>query len=336
MSAFGIGTFEFERTEFPGAVVGDVVYDIRDVLPGISQSVQLLEDWDANLDRIAAFVSNPAAKGRAWARDALRALPPLQPATALLAAGANYREHIIQMSVAHHLGVETASPARLRADAAKEIDERVRSGDPYVWVGMPSAMCGADDDIQLPEVGGDVDWEVELGVVIGARAHRVSATRALEHVAGYLIVNDITARTLVPRHDIAGVGTDWFRAKNQPTFFPTGPFLLPARFVPNPSDLRIQLRLNGALMQDASVADIAFDVPSLIAYASSLTVLEPGTILITGSPEGNGSHWGRFLDDGDVLEASITGLGTQRNLVRGPTGILPPWQVSRAGVRESS
>ena len=101
--------------------------------------------------------------------------------------------------------------------------KRVRVGDPYVWTGIPSAVSGAYDDIQLPDVGTDIDWELELGVVIGRSAYRVSTAEALDYVAGYTIVNDLTARSLVPRDDMAKIGTDWFRAKNQPGFFPTGP-----------------------------------------------------------------------------------------------------------------
>ena len=151
----------------------------------------------------------------------------------------------------------------------------------------------------------------------------------VDYVAGYTIVNDITARTLVPRNDIAMMGTDWFRAKNQPTFFPTGPYVVPKRFVPDPAKLRIRLSLNGTLMQDALADDLLFDIPSLIAYASSVAVLLPGDVLITGSPAGNGSHWGRYLRDGDVMEAEISGLGIQRSTVRGPSGQLPPWYVDR-------
>jgi 2-keto-4-pentenoate hydratase/2-oxohepta-3-ene-1,7-dioic acid hydratase in catechol pathway len=128
---------------------------------------------------------------------------------------------------------------------------------------------------------------------------------------------------------MAKIGTDWFRAKNQPTFFPTGPWLVPARFVPDPSVLQMRLTLNGETMQDASTADLAFDVPALISYASSLAILQPGDLLITGSPAGNGSHWKRFLQGGDVIEATIDGLGTQRTVVQAASGVLPPWQAGR-------
>ncbi|WP_394194489.1 fumarylacetoacetate hydrolase family protein [Microbacterium foliorum] len=330
---FAFGTFAGADGVFPGFVVDGTVYDIRGVLPSIHSTADLFEAWDDNLDAVqrAADDSDTLNRLGGTAVAALDVRPPVQPVGPILAAGANYREHILQMSVAHQLGRSDATVEELWDEAAVETDERRRSGDPYVWTGIPSAVSGAFDDLQLPDVGDEIDWEVELGVVIGRRAHRVSREDAFDHVAGYTIVNDITARTLVPRHDMAQIGTDWFRAKNQPTFFPTGPYLVPARFVPDPTRLRIEFRLNGEVKQDATTDDLLFDIPSLIAYASSLVILQPGDLLITGSPAGNGSHWKRFLRAGDVMNASISGLGGQRNVVRERSNILPPWQASRSG-----
>lgn len=324
--SFGIGTFSDEHGEFPGVVRGDLVSDLRKILP-ITRTSELFVDWDASLNAIAQAID----AGMQWRRlDEFKVLPPVQPVGPIFAAGANYREHILEMSVAHGLGREDATEQELWDEAAMQTDERRRSGDPYMWTGIPSAVCGANDDIQLPDFGEEIDWELELGVVIGKRAHRVDESDALSYVAGYTIVNDLTSRTLVPRPDMAKIGTDWFRAKNQPTFFPTGPMVVPARFVPDPTSLRIRFSLNGELKQDAVTDDLLFDIPSLIAYASSIAVLQPGDMLITGSPAGNGSHWKRFLQDGDVMDAEITGLGAQRNHVRGPSGVPTPWQASRA------
>lgn len=332
MTSFAIASVELAGGIIPCVVAGDAVYDIRTPLPRVARTADLFADWDRDLDALTDYLAHdpePLGSFEGIGGHGGRVLPPVQPVGPVIAAGANYREHIIQMSVAHGLGSEGASPEALRIEAAAEIDERVRTGDPYVWTGLPSAVSGAYDDIQLPDVGTDVDWELELGVYIGRPAHRVSTSDALQYVAGYTVVNDLTARSLVPRDDMAKIGTDWFRAKNQPGFFPTGPLLVPARFVAEPGDLAMQLRLNGQLMQDATSADLAFDVPALISYASSVALLQPGDLLITGSPAGNGSHWKRFLTDGDVIEAEIAGLGKQRNVVRGPTGVLPPWQASR-------
>jgi 2-keto-4-pentenoate hydratase/2-oxohepta-3-ene-1,7-dioic acid hydratase in catechol pathway len=141
----------------------------------------------------------------------------------------------------------------------------------------------------------------------------VSRETALDHVAGYTIVNDITTREWVWRRDLPELGTDWFRAKNAPTFLPTGPFLVPAEFIDDPMDLQVTLRLNGQLMQDESTKDMIFDVARLVAYCSQVAALLPGDLVLTGSPAGNGMHWGRLLRPGDVMEAEITGLGMQRN-----------------------
>lgn len=336
--SFSIGSFVSDAGELPGFVVDGRAYDLRAVVPGIRRTGDLFDDWDARLDAIQAVAGDEAAlAGLPSAAVAeLRVLPPVQPVGPILAAGANYREHVLQMSVAHKLGRSDATDDELWAEAAAEIDERRRTGDPYMWTGIPSAVSGAYDDVRLPDVGDDIDWELELGVVIGREAYRVGAEEALDVVAGYTIVNDITSRTLVPRTDMAMMGTDWFRAKNQPTFFPTGPYLVPARFVPDPTRLRLELKLNGEVKQDAAADDLLFDIPSLISYASSIAILRPGDLLITGSPAGNGSYWKRFLRDGDVMEASITGLGAQRNTVRGPSGSLPPWQASRVSAASAT
>ena len=136
---------------------------------------------------------------------------------------------------------------------------------------------------------------------------------ALRHVAGYTICNDITTRDLVYRPDLKKIGTDWLAAKNAPTFTPTGPFLVPAQYTGDPMDLRITLRHNGRTMQDESTEDMIFDVAQLVSYTSSLVELQPGDLLLTGSPAGNGAHWGTYLHAGDVIESEITGLGYQRN-----------------------
>ena len=144
--------------------------------------------------------------------------------------------------------------------------------------------------------------------MIGREARRVPVERALAHVAGYTIVNDITTRDLVFPEDAGAMGADWFRSKNAPGFLPTGPFLVPAELV-DPDDASLLLELNGQRMQDASSSELVFDVAQIVAAASHTTVLRPGDLVLTGSPAGNGQHWGRFLRDGDVMRGTITALG---------------------------
>ena len=132
-------------------------------------------------------------------------------------------------------------------------------------------------------------------------------------MAGYTIANDITSRELVNRPDVPQMGMDWVAAKCSPGFLPLGPLVVPAAFVSDPQALQITLKLNGQTMQDESTADMIFGVARIIEFVSRHVRLLPGDVVLTGSPSGNGTHYGRFIQDGDVLEGSIEGLGTQRN-----------------------
>jgi 2,4-didehydro-3-deoxy-L-rhamnonate hydrolase len=204
----------------------------------------------------------------------------------------------------------------------KLMDERAANGTPFIFIKPQSAVTGPFDPIIVPKDAKKPDWELELGVVIGRRARRVSRDRALDYVAGYIVVNDITLREKVFRRksDSPELGMDFTLSKGAPTFLPMGPLLAPAAFVGDPQQLRVTLKLNGKVMQDESTSDMIFTVAHLIEYLSGGVELQPGDVICTGSPAGNGMHYGRFIQEGDVLEGSITGahlgLGTQRNPCR--------------------
>jgi 2-keto-4-pentenoate hydratase/2-oxohepta-3-ene-1,7-dioic acid hydratase in catechol pathway len=133
----------------------------------------------------------------------------------------------------------------------------------------------------------------------------------MDYVAGYTIVNDISARDLIPRTDYKMLGTDWFRSKGQPGFLPLGPYVVPKCFIDNPYDLQMKLMVSGATMQDETTADMLFNIEKQIAYISRYAKILPGDIICTGSPAGNGTHYNRYLTDGDVMRAEISGLGYQ-------------------------
>jgi 2-keto-4-pentenoate hydratase/2-oxohepta-3-ene-1,7-dioic acid hydratase in catechol pathway len=241
----------------------------------------------------------------------LAVLAPWRPRQ-VFQSGANYRQHVIDLVVAHHNRDDGRNEAQVRADAAALMDRRAAEGTPYLFLGLPSAVAGPYDDLVLPGVGEQHDWELELVAVIGRPAFRVSRAEALDHVAGYTIGNDITTRDLVFRRDMPEIGTDWYRSKNAPGFLPLGPFLVPAEAVDDPMDLRLTLRLNGQVMQNESTKDMIFDVAALVSAASQTARLLPGDVVLTGSPAGNGLALGRLLRPGDVMEGSISSLGTQR------------------------
>ncbi|WP_243075340.1 fumarylacetoacetate hydrolase family protein [Microbacterium sp. SS28] len=228
----------------------------------------------------------------------------------VLQAGANYREHVIELVAAGLTNNSDRTPEEAREFAAKMMDDRAANGEPYFFIGLPACVVGDDVPLVLPGYSEVHDWELELAIVIGKEAFRVSREDALDHVAGYTIVNDVTTRDLVFRKDMKEIGTDWYRSKNAPGFLPTGPFLVPAPFIDG-ADATVRLDLNGDTMQNGSTSDLLFDIPALISGASQTMPLLPGDLLLTGSPSGNGQHWKRFLRDGDVMTGSISGLGTQ-------------------------
>jgi 2-keto-4-pentenoate hydratase/2-oxohepta-3-ene-1,7-dioic acid hydratase in catechol pathway len=286
--------------EFAGLVVGGRVLKVG------ADTASLLGDWDAALARLGKLAAAADADplSTAWRPLAgLRVLPPVTPGQ-VLQSGANYRQHVIDLHV---------SEGGDRAEAEAFMEERAATGEPYIFAGLPSAICGPADDVVLPVEGTRHDWELELAVVIGRPARRVSREDAQSCIAGYTICNDITTRDLVYRPDLGRIGTDWTRSKNRPTFLPTGPYLVPTEFAGDPDELLITLRHNGVVRQHELARDMIFDIPQLVSYASGLVPLSPGDLLLTGSPAGNGAHWGVFLSPGDVMEGEITGLGRQQN-----------------------
>jgi 2-keto-4-pentenoate hydratase/2-oxohepta-3-ene-1,7-dioic acid hydratase in catechol pathway len=269
----------------------------------------LLEVWDTAAGRLAALAGDRAAGPRPLAD--FRVHAPVEPRQ-VFQSGANYRQHVIDLHVAHRAPGDDRPEEERRAEAAEIMDRRAAEDLPYVFIGLPSAITGPYDDVVLPAWAEQPDWELELAAVVGRAAHRVSVEEALDHVAGYTIANDLTDRATVFRRDMPRIGTDWLRSKNAPGFTPLGPWIVPAGSIARPEDLRLTLKLNGETMQDESTRDMIFDVARMVSYASQTARLLPGDLVLTGSPAGNGMHWGRLLRDGDVMDASITGLGAQR------------------------
>jgi 2-keto-4-pentenoate hydratase/2-oxohepta-3-ene-1,7-dioic acid hydratase in catechol pathway len=193
------------------------------------------------------------------------------------------------------------------------MDERAKNALPYCFLKLPSCVVGPEDAVVLPRNVEKPDWELELGVVIGRRSRHVTAAEAMDHVAGYAVVNDVTAREHIFRRDAGAIGADWLSGKCFPTFLPFGPMIVPKQFVPNPYDLNIRLSVNGKVYQDETTADMMIDIARQIEYLSDRVELLPGDLICTGSPYGNGSAFGVYLQPGDVMEGTITGLGTLRN-----------------------
>ncbi|WP_375423715.1 fumarylacetoacetate hydrolase family protein [uncultured Friedmanniella sp.] len=291
-------------------VARDRALDLSEVaeLGAPSRTVDLLDRWQESLPVLETL----AASTQGWVPlGGLQVHSPVEPRQ-IFQAGANYRTHVIEIAAAQHDGSDGRTVEQVRADAAARLDGRGRQ-PPFVFQGLPSAICGAFDDVVLPYDGTQPDWELELAAVIGRLARRVTPDEALGVVAGWTIVNDLTLRERVFGANGGRMGADWVSAKNSPTFLPTGPVLVPRAAVPDPGDLQITLRLNAQVMQDQSTKDMLVDVARILAHCSSVATLLPGDLVLTGSPAGNGLAHGRLLREGDVMDAQITGLGAQRN-----------------------
>lgn len=197
------------------------------------------------------------------------------------------------------------------SDHAKETGAAIPK-EPIIFSKATSCIQGPNDPVMLPRGSKKSDWEVELGVVIGSRASYVSQKNALQHVAGYVLVNDISER----EYQMERGGT-WDKGKGCDTFGPIGPWLVTRDEIPNPQNMEMWLDLNGQRMQKGNTKTMIFSVAKLVSYVSQFMTLEPGDIITTGTPPGVGlGHQPPiFLKKGDVMTLGISGLGEQRQEV---------------------
>jgi len=212
---------------------------------------------------------------------------PLTGSTKFVAIGLNYSDH----------AAETGSPV---------------PKEPIIFHKTLSSMSGPNDDVVLPKDSVKTDWEVELGIVIGTRARYVTKRAALDHVAGYVLVNDVSEREFQLER-----GGTWTKGKGCDTFGPVGPWIVTADEVANPQKLDMWLDVNGKPMQRGSTKTMIFDCATLVSYVSRFMTLNPGDVITTGTPPGVGMGMKpqQFLKAGDVMTLGIAGLGEQRQQV---------------------
>ena len=219
--------------------------------------------------------------------DAARLGSPLARPSKIVCVGLNYAKH------AQESGMEVPS-------------------EPVLFFKASSAVIGPFDDVVLPKNSKKSDWEVELAVVIGAKASYVSESNAMDHVAGYVLHNDISEREF----QLERLG-QWVKGKSCDTFAPLGPFLATADEISDPHNLNLWLKLNGTTMQDSSTSDLIFGIPKLVSYISEFMTLLPGDIISTGTPFGVGLGLDpqMYLKAGDEMELGIDGLGISKQKV---------------------
>ena len=247
---------------------------------------------DAGLARLAKWVASDAARAPRVPAGTRLASAVARPSK-LVCIGLNYRDHARESGAA-------------------------LPGEPIVFLKATSALAGPEDDLRLPIGGDKTDWEVELALVIGARAKYVAVEDAMKHVAGFVLHNDYSERGFqLERHG------QWTKGKSADGFAPLGPFLLTSSTSATPHEpfnhaaVRLWLKVNGETKQDGTTADMIFDVPTLVSYVSQFMTLLPGDVISTGTPAGVGlGHKPPlYLRAGDVVEYGIDGLGQARQRI---------------------
>jgi 2-keto-4-pentenoate hydratase/2-oxohepta-3-ene-1,7-dioic acid hydratase in catechol pathway len=214
-------------------------------------------------------------------------LPPVPVPPKIICLGLNYRDH--------------AEEARV------PLPER-----PLLFSKPSTTIVGPEDPVVYPKISTQVDYEVELAAIIGKRGKHIAESDAFDHIAGYTVFNDISAR------DIQFSDKQWFRGKSFDTFAPTGPSLAFREQVTDPHNLKMELRVNGEIRQRSTTANMIFKIPELVAFISNVMTLQPGDIIATGTPAGVGFYAKpekRLLKPGDLMEAEIEGIGLLRNRV---------------------
>lgn len=284
-------------TPRPGLLIDDNIIDLQ--AAGLATSMDdLLAHWSELLPRLTSLTTSGHLATVPLAQATLYAPVPISGT--VYCAGANYHDHIAEM-------------AKLRGTAVPPLE------DPEPWHFIkPTRSCITGPGlVQRPEGCSKLDWEAELAVVIGCKAHRISVAEALAFVAGYTVANDLSARDLSRRSARSTDNPfyfDWLAHKGFDGSCPIGPWLTPAAGI-DPQNLRIQLSVNGVAKQDSNTSEMIFSVAEQIAHLSRRTTLWPGDIILTGTPAGVGSGRNEYLAPGDRVSVMVEGLGELVNTI---------------------
>jgi len=283
----------------PGILVGDDrVADLGQAAKGAAwaaSTLAVMGDWKTACPALHKIADDP---GETVPLASVKLLAPLLYPPGIYCAGANYKKHAMEMS----------ADGKTYPDKTKV--------QPYFFLkSPPHCVIGPGADIRLPSVSKMVDWEAEFAVVIGKGGRNIPVEKAFEHVGGYTIMNDLSARDLGNRKDWPRFASDWFSHKNFDGAAPMGPWITPADQIPDPYACRMQLWVNEEKMQDEMISDLIFDISEQIEYVSRRLTLRPGDVVSTGTPSGVGRPRGIFLKPGDTVRIEVDGIGTLTNPV---------------------
>ncbi|OJY47030.1 MAG: hypothetical protein BGP08_03220 [Rhizobiales bacterium 64-17] len=293
-------SYRHNGRDVAGVLSDGLVYPAADLVGDIPEAgtvIGLLNAWDRAHPRIHAAVKN-AKGGVPFSKVELLA-PILYPGS-LFCAGANYWDHLEEMA-------EIA-----KRTTGKELS-MTKGAEPWFFMKTTAgSIIGDGAPARLPKFSQQVDWEGELGVVIGRSTRSISEAKAFDAVAGYVIINDLSARDLMKRDGTPFI-YDWIGQKCFADAAPMGPWFTPAAYVRDPNNLAIKLWVNGVLKQDSNTGKMVHGIAEQVAYLSRHVTLQPGDVIATGSPAGVGMPRGEFLKIGDEVKIEIEGCGTLTN-----------------------
>ena len=285
-----------------GLVIGEEVFDAAALTghPGDATVLGILEDWAMAAPRLARAAGAPG-KGRALADT--RLLAPIRWPSAIYCAGANYADHAAEMARAQN---RPPPP-----------DPHTLGLKPWHFIKAGrSTLAAPGETVVITGMSQTMDWEIELAAVIGRPAKNVTLGQALDHVAGYTIANDLSARDMGRRTgvpDDSPFKFDWVAHKNFDGACPLGPWIVPASDIPDPQNLSLKLWVNDVIKQDSNTAKMIFSIAEQIAHLSSRITLNPGDVVLTGTPSGVGAARKEFLKPGDEVKLAIEHIGTLSN-----------------------
>jgi 2,4-diketo-3-deoxy-L-fuconate hydrolase len=316
--AFKLGTFaKPDGKPFTAIVLDDTAVDLAEAATSSGKKLKtesgapnpsiqdLLDSWDSNfatLQEIVAFLDKDGAKPGATPVKGLTPKPPVARPGKMFYAAQNFQEHVDEMIRA---GMSPTTGPKFTGEKS--------TTRPYLFLKAPSCLAGANDDIAVPSDVKKVDWEAEIACVISKRGKRIKGERALDHVAGWMTTNDVSARDLQIRTDRPGLRSDWLNGKSHDKFAPMGPFLVPKAFVADHMKLFIRLSVNGAVKQNGNTSQFIFTPEEQIEYASDILSVETGDIFVCGTCGGVGQGTHTFINVGDVMETEVEGLGKMTN-----------------------
>ncbi len=303
LSDYRLLTHEGEESPIAGILIGESVHSAGTVLGAGASGysvLDILDRWDELRPTLEAAAASPPSGGLAL--DSVRLVAPLLYPPTVYYSGSNYWDHVHEM-------------ADLNRDADGNLPSTKKPADPWLNIkASKSTVIGHGQPIRIPGFSKMVDWEAEIALVVGRVSRNLTPANALDCLAGITIGNDLSARDFVKRENSIFVW-DWLAQKCFDGSTPLGPWITPLSAIPDPSAMSIQLWVNGDLKQDSNSSKLVHDFTELLVYLSLHVTLQPGDVILTGTPAGVGFPTGDFLRPGDTVRIAVEGCGELENPV---------------------